>query len=246
MLNLFSPSKYLGTKKSLNPGPPKRAQLSCPCNRIHLTSIQLPTMFVHFCFALLALSSLTAASDPGCDELIKPLEDRSKIYGQWVLHAGASDSEQNLNAKKIVNSSWIKLATIPDSDEFSLHYMDKIEGKCVCGALNSSTSGNMTKIIFYYNSTTYEHIGHFLETCADCALWVDDAVAEVNGETRKSKNLYIFTKTGKLDGSDLEVFKKQAKCLNLLPDLYFLETTDLCAEEREPTTVPTEGNTEEQ
>uniref|UniRef100_A0A3B3UTJ6 Uncharacterized LOC106953429 n=1 Tax=Poecilia latipinna TaxID=48699 RepID=A0A3B3UTJ6_9TELE len=193
-------------------------------------------MFVQFCFALLALSSLTAASDPGCDELIKPLEDRSKIYGKWVLHAGASDSEQNLNAKKIVNSSWVKLATIPDSDEFSLHYMDKMY----------ITSGNATKVIFYYNSTTYEHIGRFLETCADCVLWVDDAVAEVNGETRKSKNLYIFTKTGKLDGSDLEVFKKQAKCLNLLPDFYFLETTDLCLEEREPTTAPTEGNTEEQ
>ncbi|KAM4745295.1 uncharacterized protein FYW61_011876 [Anableps anableps] len=203
-------------------------------------------MFVQFCFTLLALSSLAAASDPGCDELIKPLEDRSKIYGKWVLHAGASDSEQNLKAKKIVNSSWIKLSTIPDSDEFNLHYMDKIEGKCVCGTLNSSTSGNATKVIFYYNSTTYEHIGRFLETCNDCALWADDAVAEVNGEARKSRNLYIFTKTGKLNNSDLEVFKKQAKCLNLLPDLYFLETTELCPEEKEPTTAPTEANTEEQ
>ncbi|MEY6259405.1 hypothetical protein WJF03_23085, partial [Salmonella enterica subsp. enterica serovar Corvallis] len=217
--------------------------LSCPCSRIHLTSIQHLTMFAQFCFAFLALYSLAAASDPACDELIKPLEDRSKIYGQWVLHAGASDSEHNLKAKTILNSSRVKLTTIPDSDEFSMHYIDKIEGKCVCGTLNSSTSGNATKVIFYYNSTTYEHIGRFLETCADCMLWTDDAVAELNGETRKSRNLYIFSKTGKLDASDLEVFKKQAKCLNLLPDLYFVETTDLCPEEKEPTT---DGNSEDQ
>ncbi|KAK5619789.1 hypothetical protein CRENBAI_007315 [Crenichthys baileyi] len=132
-------------------------------------------MFAQFCFAFLALYSLAAASDPACDELIKPLEDRSKAI--------------------------------------------------------------------YYNSTTYEHIGRFLETCADCMLWTDDAVAELNGETRKSRNLYIFSKTGKLDASDLEVFKKQAKCLNLLPDLYFVETTDLCPEEKEPTT---DGNSEDQ
>uniref|UniRef100_A0A087YK31 Uncharacterized LOC103142974 n=1 Tax=Poecilia formosa TaxID=48698 RepID=A0A087YK31_POEFO len=203
-------------------------------------------MFVQFCFALLALSSLTAASDPGCDELIKPLEDRSKVYGKWIFYAATSDNEEELNSYKITSSSWSKVSPIPDSDEFIMHYVDKIDGNCVYGSANSSTSGNSTKVVFYYNSTTYEHIGRFLETCADCVLWVDDAVAEVNGETRKSKNLYIFTKTGKLDGSDLEVFKKQAKCLNLLPDFYFLETTDLCLEEREPTTAPTEGNTEEQ
>ncbi|KAK5619788.1 hypothetical protein CRENBAI_007314 [Crenichthys baileyi] len=203
-------------------------------------------MFVQFCFALLALYSLAAASDPGCDELIKPLEDCSKIYGQWVLHALASNGERNLKAKEILNSFWVKLAAIPDSDEFSMHYMEKIEGKCVCGTLNSSTSGNATKVIFYYNSTTHEHIGRFLETCADCMLWTDDSVAKGNGETRKSRNLYIFSKTGKLDASDLEVFKKQAKCLNLLPNFYFLETTDLCPEEKEPTTAPTDGNSEDQ
>ncbi|XP_038147742.1 uncharacterized protein LOC119787777 [Cyprinodon tularosa] len=203
-------------------------------------------MFAKFCFTLLALCSLAAASDQGCEELIKPLEDRSKIYGKWVLHAGASDSEKNLKAKKIVNSSWIKLSSIPDTEEFSMAYIDKIEGKCVCGTVNSSTTGNATKVIFYYNSTTYEHIGRFLETCDDCILWTDEAVAEVNGETTKSKNIYIFTKTGKLDPADLEVFNKQAKCLNLLPELYFLETTGLCPEENEPTTAPTEENTEEQ
>ncbi|XP_012716802.2 uncharacterized protein LOC105925476 [Fundulus heteroclitus] len=231
---------------TLHPGRPKGAHLSSPRSSIHLTSVPLLAMFAQLCSVLLALSSLAAASDPGCDELIKPLEDRSKIYGKWVLHAGASDSEQNLKAKKIVNSSWVKLSAIPNSDEFTMHYIDKIEGKCVCGTVESSTTGNASKVIFHYNSTTYEHIGRFLETCADCALWTDDAVAEVNGEARKSRNLYIFTKTGKLDPADLEVFKKQAKCLNLLPDFYYLETTDLCPEEKEPTTAPTEVDPTEQ
>uniref|UniRef100_A0A3B3UTE7 Apolipoprotein M n=1 Tax=Poecilia latipinna TaxID=48699 RepID=A0A3B3UTE7_9TELE len=187
-------------------------------------------MFVQFCFALLALSSLTAASDPGCDELIKPLEDRSKVYGKWIFYAATSDNEEELNSYKITSSSWSKVSPIPDSDEFI------IDGNCVYGSANS----------IHFNSTAFVHVGNYLETCAECVLWSDEASTEINGAVRKSRNLYFFTKTGKLDPSDLETLKKQAKCLNLLPDFYFPGTTNLCPEESEPTAASANANAEEQ
>ncbi|XP_008417094.1 uncharacterized protein LOC103470433 [Poecilia reticulata] len=203
-------------------------------------------MFVQLCFALLALSSLTTASDPGCDELIKPLQDRSKVYGKWIFYAATSDNEEELNLNKITSSSRSKVSPIPDSDEFIMHYVDKIEGNCVYGSANSSTSGNSTKVVFHFNSTAFVHVGNYLETCAECALWSDEALTEVNGAVRKSRNLYLFTKTGKLDPSDQETLKKQAKCLNLLPDFYFPETTNLCPEESEPTAASANANAEVQ
>ncbi|XP_012716803.2 uncharacterized protein LOC105925477 [Fundulus heteroclitus] len=203
-------------------------------------------MFAQLCSVLLALSSLAAASDPGCDELIKPLEDRSKVYGKWIFYAATSDRAEDLKSYRISSSSWVKISPIPDSDEFTMHYVDKIEGKCVYGAANSSTSGNSTKVIFHFNSTAHEHVGGYLETCAECTLWTDETVSEVNGEVRKSKNLFLFTKTGRLETADREVLEKQAKCLNLLPDFYFPDTTDLCPEESETTAAPTDANTERQ
>uniref|UniRef100_A0A3Q2EHY2 Apolipoprotein M n=1 Tax=Cyprinodon variegatus TaxID=28743 RepID=A0A3Q2EHY2_CYPVA len=232
--NILSPILYLAS--------PERAHLSHPHRNIHLTSIQLLTMFAQFCFAFLAISSLAAASDQGCDELIKPLEDRSKVYGKWITYAIASDSEENLKAYAISTSSWAKMSPIPDSDEFTIHYVDRIEGKCVHGTANSSTSGNTTTVVFHFNSTDYECVGRYLKTCAECVLWSDEQMKEFDGKVKKTNNLVLFTKTGKLDESDKEIFKKQAKCLNLLPDFYFSETTDLCPEQSEPTTAPTDTN----
>ncbi|KAM9743111.1 uncharacterized protein ACNS7B_010728 [Menidia menidia] len=187
-------------------------------------------MFVHLCLALLALSSLSAASEPDCDEHIKPLEDQSKIYGKWIFQILASDNEQLLKEIKISNSSWSTVFSTPESNDISMTYADRIDGKCVYGNASSTPSGNLTKLTFLFNSTSYEHFGRYLETCPDCVLWMDEAVSEANGEQTKTKGLYLFTKTGKLDDSQLEVFKKQAECLNIKLDFYFPDTTDLCPE----------------
>ncbi|KAM6930324.1 uncharacterized protein FYW49_002340 [Xenentodon cancila] len=190
-------------------------------------------MSVQLCLALLALSSLTAESHHDCSELIKPVEDRSKVYGKWIYHVGASESEFKLKELTKVNSSCIEISPLPGGEEIRLHYGDRFDGKCLYGTVNSTTAGNSTKLTFSSNTSTYETIGSHLVTCPDCLLWSDETVSEVNGETKRSKNLILFTKTGKLDAAHLEVFKKQAECLHLLSDFHFPETTNLCPEEKE-------------
>ncbi|KAM9360824.1 uncharacterized protein ABDE67_001455 [Symphorus nematophorus] len=187
-------------------------------------------MSVQFCLALLALSSLTAASDPDCEELIKPLEDRRRVSGKWIFYAGTSDNQELLKELQTINSSWIELSPIPDSDDMSLRYGDKMEeGKCHHGGVNATFTGNSTKVTFYFNSTTHEHVGKHLVTCPDCILWIDTSVTEgKNGETRKGRNLYLFTKTGTLNAAHLDDFKKQAACLNFTSEFHFGDNTDLC------------------
>ncbi|XP_071338834.1 uncharacterized protein [Trachinotus anak] len=199
-------------------------------------------MSVQFCLALLALCSLTAASDPGCEELIKPLEDRSGLSGKWIFLAGTSDNEDFLKDLKKINSSWIELSPIPDSDDMTLRWADKFEGKCNYGSVNCTFSANSTKVTFYFNSSTHEHVGKHLMTCPECILWTDNSVMVENGETRKGRNLYLFTKSGKLDAAHLDVVKKQAACLNFPAEFHFGEgeDTDLCPDEKEPATAVTE------
>lgn len=103
----------------------------------------------------------------------------------------------------------------------------------------------------HLNASDHEHVGKHLVTCADCILWTDTKVS--TGDGRNGRNIYIFSefraawyvshlkielpkthlttfhcpaaKTGKLDLPDMEVFKKQAACLNFPPEFHFGEST---------------------
>ncbi|KAI9521583.1 hypothetical protein NQZ68_003737 [Dissostichus eleginoides] len=188
-------------------------------------------MSVQFCLALLALSSLTAASDPVCEDLLKPLENRSRVAGKWIFHAGVSDTGDIMGVLKNVNSSWMKITPIPGSEDMTLRWGDKINGKCMYGGINYTFSGNDTKVTFNFKDTDHLHIGRHLGSCTDCILWTDTTVRPGKEEAITGRNLYIFTKTGKLDDLDLEVVKQQAACLKFPPEFFFGDITDLCPEE---------------
>lgn len=116
-------------------------------------------------------------------------------------------------------------------------------------------------------NTTHIHVGRYVASCPDCLVWMDTFVTDgKNGETRKGKNLYLFSKcvslhtqniftmlhlfllfmifflryfcisinfsfllptakTGTLDESHLDMFKKQALCHGFLMEFQFGENT---------------------
>jgi len=194
-------------------------------------------MSVQFCLALLALSSLTAAADPDCEELTKPLEDRSQVSGKWIYHVGTTSTEEGLKELKAITNSWLELSPIAGSEDLILRWADKVGEKCVHGSVNSTYTGNSTLVTFTFNITSHEHTGTNLKTCPDCMVWSDTAVSiSTDGEIKKSKNLYLFTKSGKLDDAHLEVFKKQAACLDFPAEFHFGGDTDLCPDEKEAAT----------
>ncbi|XP_069565513.1 uncharacterized protein [Brachyistius frenatus] len=196
-------------------------------------------MPVQFCLALLGLFTLTAASDPDCEDLVKTEVDPTKICGKWIFHTGTSDNGIARNALRAIHSSWLDIAPIPGSNEMTMRYGDKIDGKCFQGAVNFIFSTNLTKVTFSFNASTHDHIGRHLVTCPDCLLWTDQSVSVENGQTKERRNLYLFTKSGTLDASHQDKFKKQAKCLNFPEELHFGTNTDLCPDEKEADTDAT-------
>ncbi|KAM7391778.1 hypothetical protein PAMP_022436 [Pampus punctatissimus] len=194
-------------------------------------------MSVQFCFALLALFSLTAASDPDCEELIKPVEDKSQVHGKWIYRIGTSSNEEALRGIKAVSSSWIEVSPILGTEDTILRWADKMDGKCIYGDVNTSYTGNYSTATFNFNNTEHNHAGNYLKTYPDCIVWSDNSVSRhSNGEIQKARNIYFFTKSEKLDDAHVEGFKKQAACLGFSGDFHFGDITDLCPEEEKAAT----------
>ncbi|XP_026176538.1 uncharacterized protein LOC113138387 [Mastacembelus armatus] len=192
--------------------------------------------------ALLALASLGAASEPDCKELVKPLvlDSHSPIYGKWVLHVGSWDESGLKNDLVLVSSSWVELTASSDSGVITLYWADRLNNTCLQGLANATVSGITSHTTFNINGHTSYHDGKFYETCSDCLL-SEDTTLLPDGES-KGRYLFLFTRTGNLEPSELETFKKQAACLKFPPEYHFVGT-DLCPDSRE-TASPAVENTE--
>ncbi|KAK0134243.1 Saxitoxin and tetrodotoxin-binding protein 2 [Merluccius polli] len=201
-------------------------------------------MAAQLALALLALASLCAASQPDCDELVKPLvlDSHSPIYGKWVLRVGSWDQPDLKKDLTTVNSSWVDLSASTDNGVLTIYWADRLnDDKCLQGLANATISGMTSHTTFIINGHTSYHDGKYYETCDDCLL-SEDTTLLPDGET-KGRYLFLFTRTGELDEAELEKFKKQAECLKFLPE-YFYGSTDLCADDRE-SAKPAEEDTEE-
>ncbi|XP_032372072.1 uncharacterized protein LOC116689620 isoform X1 [Etheostoma spectabile] len=172
--------------------------------------------------ALLALTSLGAASEPDCKELVKPLvlDSHSPIYGKWVLHVGSWDQPGLKKDLLMVNSSWVDLSASSDSGVITIYWSDRLsEDKCLQGVANATVSGMTSHTTFNINGHTSYHDGKYYETCSDCLL-SEDTTLLPDGKS-KGRYLFLFTRTGALEPSELETFKKQAECLKFLPEYHF-------------------------
>ncbi|XP_047447067.1 uncharacterized protein LOC125011782 [Mugil cephalus] len=183
--------------------------------------------------ALLALASLSAASDLDCKELVKPrvLDSHSPIYGKWVLHVAGWDQPGLKTDLEVLDSSWVDLSASSDSNVLTIYWADRLKGdKCLQGEANGTISGTTTHTTFIINGHTSYHDGKYYETCSDCLL-SEDTTLLPDGKS-KGRYIFLFTRTGALEPSELETFKKQAECLNFLPE-YIFGGTNLCPDERE-------------
>lgn len=184
---------------------------------------------------LLALHA--AQSQDDCKDLVKPLvlDSHSPIYGKWVLCAGAWDQPGLKNDLATVKSSWVELAASDEQGVLTIYWADRLrqenkEDQCLQGVANGTISETSSHTTFNINGHTSYHEGKYYETCADCLL-SEDTTLLPDGET-KGRYLFLFTRTGQLDDSELERFKKQAECMKMYPE-YHIGGTDLCADERE-------------
>ncbi|XP_061585013.1 uncharacterized protein LOC133450415 [Cololabis saira] len=190
-------------------------------------------MAVQLLAALLALASLGAASEPDCKQVVKPLllDSHSPIYGKWVLHVSSWDQHGLKADLATVNSSWVELSSSSDTGVITVYWADRLhEGKCIQGLTNASITGMTSHTTFVINGHTSYHDGKYYETCSDCLL-SEDTTLLPDGKS-KGRYLFLYTRTGNLEPSELETFKKQAECLNF-PSEYHFTGKDLCPDDRE-------------
>ncbi|KAJ3603771.1 hypothetical protein NHX12_028512 [Muraenolepis orangiensis] len=185
-------------------------------------------------FAALALVCLGVASQPDCNELVKPMVNLSSSVGKWILHAATTDSEPMTAQMENYTSSWLHVKRIPDGNPQIAEIANKVNGGCVYIQTNVSAVGDKLLMALNLENQNLEFNGQFYETCPDCLLWSDTVKWFGPTEIRR---LLLFTKTGNMTLPNLERFKQQASCLNFTLGLHMTSDTDLCPEEKEEIAV---------
>ncbi|XP_072289656.1 saxitoxin and tetrodotoxin-binding protein 1-like [Eucyclogobius newberryi] len=192
---------------------------------------------------LLALVFLRATAEPECKNLVKPLvlDSHSPIYGRWVLSVASWDKDELKDDLFSVKASLVELSAHPDNEHLTVFWADRMrkDDTCLQGLTNATISGMTAHTTFNINGHTSYHDGKYYETCADCLL-SEDTTLLPDGNS-KGRYLFLFTRTGKLEPSELETFKKQAACLKFPPEYYF-GTDELCPDERKTETSAAESN----
>ncbi|XP_041643718.1 uncharacterized protein LOC121509961 [Cheilinus undulatus] len=192
--------------------------------------------------ALLALTSLCAAAPQhDCKELVKPLvlDSHSPIYGKWVLHVASWDEHGLKSDLVAVNASWVEISSSSDTNHIDVYWADRLGEKCLQGLANATVSGMTSHTTFNINGHTSYHEGKYYETCADCLL-SEDTTLLPDGKS-KGRYLFLFTKSGNVDPSEIETYKRQAECLNFPEEnIYQFGTGELCPDDRKTASAATE------
>ncbi|CAL1585768.1 unnamed protein product [Knipowitschia caucasica] len=191
---------------------------------------------------LLVLAFLRATAEPECQNLVKPLvlDRHSPIYGKWVLHVASWDKEELKDGLFSLKATMMEVSAHADNEHLTVYWVDRMrkDDSCLQGLINSTVSGQTVRGAYNNNGHTIYREGKFYETCADCLL-SEDTICGPDG-TSMGRFLFLFTRSGKLEPSHLETYKKQAKCLEF-PEEFFFTSDDPCPDQRETVTSATEN-----
>ncbi|CAJ1068904.1 saxitoxin and tetrodotoxin-binding protein 2-like [Xyrichtys novacula] len=177
---------------------------------------------------LLALVSLCAATAPDCKDMIQPYmpEDPKLVFGKWVYVMGAGDPKPYHKALESLKSSWIELSPTSQNNNLLLRWGDHCFNRCILGEVNATVSGLATT----FRKNLSDHKGHILQTCPNCLLWTDT----FRNKDVTGRYILQFTRTGKIDPKDVEIFKKQLGCLNFPENFHSFDgKTELCPDDKE-------------
>lgn len=141
---------------------------------------------------------------------------------------GAGDPQPYHKALESMKSSWIALSPTDDPRVVTLRWGDRCLDRCIFGEVNATISGLATT----FRKNLSDHKGHILQTCTDCLLWTDTFR---NGDVT-GRYVLQFTRTGEIDPTSVEVFKKQVGCLNFPENFHSYDgKTELCPDDKQST-----------
>lgn len=180
-------------------------------------------MFAVCAVALFCLMSVSHSAPLSCEELVRPLDQKNPydMVGSWALTAGGLSGAADLEDFKLRDSSWILFAngSEPSQMLFTRHYgfPDR------CEVYPSNITGHLGGLTMESLNLT---VAFLYTSCPDCVLMRWD----VTPGDKLSPALYLVSKRRGLEKKEMDEFRAQVKCLNLLPPVVMDPTKKLCPE----------------
>nr|XP_043909020.1 uncharacterized protein LOC122786636 [Solea senegalensis] len=207
-----------------------------------------PRFVSHFLFVALFVSC-SALTHEECQPLLTPvsLHGHATLLGRLNTLVGYSDDKLFVEILKKTESSWLNItSSTSDTNMLEMFEENNINGKCFSAQNNLTIDGN-TVTAHYANITTLFHVlpssDSVVAFSANSTITGDiDVLLNFFNITTTTKqeegaihSLYLMGReTTAANDSDLEHFKKQAKCLGFDHEPVFIYDSNkgFCAKDK--------------
>nr|XP_057921429.1 uncharacterized protein LOC131123240 [Doryrhamphus excisus] len=161
-----------------------------------------------------------------CDTLLEPISvSNEQMLGRWLYIGGSSDLPGSRSLGLLMNNIWLDISATSRSNVLNIVQAQRIYGKCSSLTYNV-TMENSTMLIehpFYLKEV-------YLKTdCSDCLVVYE----EVNSTQDSFKSLMLFSRQRNISPADIELLRKQAKCLQMPSPLMMDPNNELCPDDTE-------------
>ncbi|CAG5937915.1 unnamed protein product [Menidia menidia] len=181
-------------------------------------------MFAVVFVTVLVLLPVGLSASLTCEDLLRPLDqpDLHHMVGRWDLVAGSFSDPAHLEFFKFRNSSNIYISNATSSSDITYTTVVHMGGKCHYGTYNVTLKGST--IVFDVRHQIKTTLTLICTSCADCVVMRFD-----NG-SKKAERLWLFSKRREVDPKELEEFRSQVECLNMLPPVVMDPNNEICKE----------------
>lgn len=179
------------------------------------------------CVLLLSVAAAGHSAPLGCEDLVRPLDQLhpARLDGTWALVAGAFVDTGMMNSFARRNSSSITFDSVGGGrSNISYTITKSQDGHCRRRTFNISLEGST--MTFDPQDDVNVTVTFLFTSCPDCVLMRYETDTET--QTRTLFRLFLFSKRRQLQQAELQEFKGQVKCLNMLEPVVLDPSTDLC------------------
>lgn len=179
-------------------------------------------MFAASAITLFWLMSAIHSAPLACEDLVRPLDQVNPrhLEGRWALLAGSLSDPAQLKFFKRRNSSSIYFSVANATSSISYTPSVLFEGKCHYQTFNVTLEGSI--LTFDARHQVNLTVVFLYTTCQDCL------VMRYDNESKKTVRLLLFSRRREAEQEEMEEFRAQVECLNLLPPAVMDPNEELC------------------
>ncbi|KAI3352461.1 hypothetical protein L3Q82_005415 [Scortum barcoo] len=178
-------------------------------------------MFALCIIAFLCLLPVNYSAPAACENLVRPLDhlDFHHLKGRWALVAGAMRDNSYLEKFKTRDSASVSFGNTSENSTVSFQRVIGFSGSC------QYTQSNITLKASGFSFNDINMAVTILNmSCPDCLLM------SFKNESNDVLRLYLFSRRRAVDQKEMEEFRAQAECLNMLEPSAVDPTKELCPE----------------